>query len=74
MEIQTDVFYEELLYLQECLKGQPDASVKAAIIQQPYKNFFIKTYQIYFSHLKKYQLHKKQSIIESFIEKERDAE
>ena len=65
-----DIFYEELLLLKNYLKKQPDKQVLLAKIVQPYKTFFIKTYQIYYTHLKKYNLHKHRSIIELIVENE----
>jgi len=72
MNPNNDIFYEELLNLKNFFKKQPDKNVKAAKIVPPYKTFFIQTYQIYSSHLKKYKLHKARGIIESIFYNEKD--
>jgi len=49
----TDKFIEALWKLRKELFEQPDEYAKQAKINKPYKEFFIKIYKVYTSHLKK---------------------
>jgi hypothetical protein len=52
----SDIYYEELEYLKECLDKQPDKNVKHSIIKEPYKKYFIKSYRALHKLLKKAKL------------------
>lgn len=43
---KPDDFYRELQKIQECLEKQPDINVKKALIKEPYRNYFIKSYKL----------------------------